>query len=194
MRNFCKFLQKQKLTQIRKRQEKKQCVVFFFQQFFVTDRLEISRKFAWELEFCKYKQFPEFNRSEYHSRMQLSDFKKIYFWEWSHRFLGRFIGIAFTLPLVYYIYKGYINRQMYDGLLSLFGLGASQGLVGWWMVKSGLYESGNDTYNNLPKVSPYRLSTHLTFAFLIYCLLLYHGMNSYARNNKLLRMIVDFNV
>lgn len=147
----------------------------------------------WEFEFDKYKQYPEFQRSQFHSTFTLSDFQKIYFWEYSHRMYGRLIGFAFTLPLGYYIYKGYINRSMYSRLFGLFALGASQGLIGWWMVRSGLFETGNNTYNNLPKVSPYRLSTHLTFAFLIYGLLLWNGMGIYAKRNSLLQKIVEFN-
>eukprot|EP01084_Bolivina_argentea_P231512 390406_1 len=105
----------------------------------------------WENEFAKYQQFPEFKRIN--QDMTLSEFKKIYFWEYSHRMYGRFIGLAFTLPLIYYAGRGYISPQLYKRLGVLFVLGASQGLVGWWMVKSGLKEEGNRTYNDLPRVS-----------------------------------------
>ena len=126
--------------------------------------------------------------------MTLSEFKKIYAWEYGHRMYGRVIGLSFTLPFIYYTYKGYINRTMYKRLGLLFGIGFSQGLVGWWMVKSGLKEHGNETYNNLPKVSPYRLATHLGVAFFIYMGLLYNGMYSYSQRNTILHALNELNI
>eukprot|EP01083_Nonionella_stella_P233659 823031_1 len=112
--------------------------------------------------------------------MSLSEFKSIYKWEYSHRMYGRFIGFAFTVPFIYYATRGYISKHLYKRLGVLFALGFSQGLIGWWMVKSGLEEAGNNTYNNLPRVSPYRLATHLGFAFILYIGLLYNGMYVYS--------------
>ena len=117
--------------------------------------------------------------------MTLKEFKTIYWWEYSHRMYGRFIGLAFTVPLIYYSIKRYISPQLYKRLGVLFGLGASQGFIGWWMVRSGLKEEGNETYNDLPRVSPYRLATHLGFAFVLYVGLMYNGMYIYSQRNMI---------
>lgn len=81
----------------------------------------------WELEFKKYQEFPEFRRIN--QNMSLSEFKSIYKWEYGHRMYGRFIGFAFTLPLLYYGIRGYISPQIYKRLGMLFVLGASQGII-----------------------------------------------------------------
>eukprot|EP01084_Bolivina_argentea_P049140 90419_1 len=137
----------------------------------------------WEQEFTKYQQYPEFKRVN--KDMSLSEFKSIYKWEYSHRMYGRFIGFAFTVPFIYYATRGYISKHLYKRLGVLFALGFSQGLIGWWMVKSGLEEAGNNTYNNLPRVSPYRLATHLGFAFILYIGLLYNGMYVYSQRQSI---------
>jgi len=114
----------------------------------------------------------------------MGDFKRIYAWEYGHRMYGRLIGCAFTLPLIYYALRRRLNPAMYGRLALLLGLGGSQGLIGWWMVRSGLSESGNATYNDLPRVSPYRLATHLGFAFALYSLLLYNGLAVFAQRSS----------
>jgi cytochrome c oxidase assembly protein subunit 15 len=92
--------------------------------------------------------------------MTLDEFKEIYYWEWSHRFLGRFIGAAFLLPFLFFLWRGWIAEGLRWRLWLIFGLGAVQGAVGWWMVASGLADR--------TEVSQYRLATHLVLAVGIY--------------------------
>jgi cytochrome c oxidase assembly protein subunit 15 len=111
----------------------------------------------WQEEFLKYQQIPEYqavNRG-----MTLSEFKGIFWWEWSHRLLGRVIGIAFFLPLLFFWATGRIERNLRPQLVAIFILGGLQGAVGWWMVASGLVERTD--------VSQYRLAAHLMLACLI---------------------------
>ncbi|GFP84963.1 cytochrome c oxidase assembly protein cox15 [Phtheirospermum japonicum] len=98
--------------------------------------------------------------------MHLDDFKFIYWMEYAHRMWGRALGIMFALPFSYFLRKGYITPQLGFRLSGLFALGAGQGLIGWWMVKSGLEEPVSEYAE--PRVSPYRLAAHLTSAFVIY--------------------------
>ncbi|KAK9077403.1 hypothetical protein SSX86_005740 [Deinandra increscens subsp. villosa] len=119
----------------------------------------------WLIEFEKYKQSPEFKRVN--RKMNIDDFKFIYWMEYAHRMWGRALGIMFALPFSYFIRKGYINLRLGVRLAGLFALGGGQGLIGWWMVKSGLEEPPSE-YSQ-PRVSPYRLAAHLTSAFVIYC-------------------------
>jgi len=90
--------------------------------------------------------------------MTLSQFKTIFWWEWSHRLLGRVIGVAFLLPFLWFLWRGALSAELRRRLWLIFGLGALQGAVGWWMVASGLSER--------VEVSQYRLATHLALAFL----------------------------
>ncbi|VVB16173.1 unnamed protein product [Arabis nemorensis] len=120
---------------------------------------------AWAKEFEKYKQSPEYKRVN--KGMNLEDFKFIYWMEYAHRMWGRGLGIMFALPFSYFLRKGYITLRLGVKLSGLFALGAGQGFIGWWMVKSGLEEPPSE-YSQ-PRVSPYRLAAHLTSAFAIYC-------------------------
>lgn len=113
----------------------------------------------WAVEFEKYKAFPEFQRVNRH--MSLDEFKPIYFMEWFHRFWGRAIGVAFGLPMLYYTATKAIPRPLWGRFGLLLGLGAAQGGVGWWMVKSGL-EHERFGEHAIPRVSPYRLATHVS--------------------------------
>ena len=123
----------------------------------------------WEVEFGKYKRSPEFRKCN--ASMTLEEFKFIYWMEYAHRMWGRGLGIAFGLPLLYFGFKGYITRRLAIPLSLLFVAGGCQGFIGWWMVKSGLNEP---LYHyEIPRVSPYRLATHLTSAFAIYTGLLW---------------------
>ncbi len=118
---------------------------------------------AWATEFAKYRITPQY---ELQNRgMSLSEFKEIYWWEWGHRFLGRLVGIVFALPLVWFLMRRELPRRMLPGLLVIFGLGALQGAIGWWMVASGLVDRTS--------VAPYRLAVHLTLAFVILAALLW---------------------
>jgi len=109
---------------------------------------------AWQSEFQKYQQIPEFMAE--HSDMDIAGFKTIYFWEWSHRQLGRLIGLAYALPFFYWkLPSGQALKFL--SILLLIGV---QGAIGWWMVASGLV-------NDRVDVSQYRLATHLGVAFII---------------------------
>ncbi|OWM85928.1 hypothetical protein CDL15_Pgr012178 [Punica granatum] len=119
----------------------------------------------WLKEFEKYKQSPEYK--QVNRGMSIEDFKFIYWMEYAHRMWGRALGIMFALPFSYFLRKGYITVRLGLKLSALFALGAGQGLIGWWMVKSGLEEPPSEYVQ--PRVSPYRLAAHLTSAFAIYC-------------------------
>lgn len=109
---------------------------------------------AWLAEFEKYKQIPQY--SQVFPNMALSDFKFIYYWEWSHRLLGRLIGVAFALPLLWFWLRGQVKGKLRWQLPGLLALGGLQGAVGWWMVASGL--AGRT------EVAPERLMIHLILA------------------------------
>ncbi len=125
----------------------------------ITGALPPLNEAAWLSEFDKYKQIPEFLEINGPAGMTLVDFKFIYFWEWIHRLLGRLIGIAFALPLVWFAFKRAIPEGYGLRLTVLLCLGGMQGVIGWWMVTSGLTERTD--------VSHFRLATHLLTAFLI---------------------------
>lgn len=124
----------------------------------------------WDAEFAKYKESPEYKKTN--TWMTVDDFKFIYWMEWGHRQWGRALGGYFVLPLAYFAAKGWVTRSLATRLATFFGLGAAQGAIGWWMVKSGLVEDA-DNPTNAPRVSPYRLATHLTGAFTIYVAMLW---------------------
>jgi heme a synthase len=129
----------------------------------VTGALPPMSDQAWHAEFAKYKTIPQYQ--ELNRGMSLEQFKFIYWWEWGHRQLGRLIGVAFLLPFVWFLWKGWIERELRSRLWVIFGLGAVQGAVGWWMVSSGLVER--------LRVSQYRLAFHLTLACAIFAMLLW---------------------
>lgn len=112
----------------------------------------------WVEEFELYKQYPEYQKLHYH--FDLEDFKGIYFWEWFHRFIGRFIGIVFIVPFLYFLITRQLSRSTIKKSLVLLALGAFQGFLGWYMVKSGLVD--------VPAVSHYRLAAHLMTAFITF--------------------------
>jgi cytochrome c oxidase assembly protein subunit 15 len=121
----------------------------------VTGALPPLSEAAWVEAFDAYRHSPQFVHQN--SWMQLSDFKQIYFWEYVHRLLGRLIGLATLLPWLYFALRGYMTRKVAAQTFGLLILGGLQGLLGWWMVKSGLI--------NEPRVSHYRLAAHLILAF-----------------------------
>jgi cytochrome c oxidase assembly protein subunit 15 len=117
----------------------------------------------WQDAFQKYQQIPEYkviNRG-----MRLAEFKEIYWWEWAHRFLGRFIGLAFFLPFAVFWLIGAIPKGLMPRLIGIFVLGGLQGALGWFMVMSGLSERTD--------VSQYRLTAHLSVAVLIFAAVLW---------------------
>jgi cytochrome c oxidase assembly protein subunit 15 len=113
---------------------------------------------AWQETFDKYRQFPEYQKVN--RGMSLGDFKSIFLFEYLHRLLGRLIGVLFLLPLLYFAWRGWLRRGLTPRLVVLFFLGGCQGLLGWYMVKSGLVDN--------PRVSQYRLTAHLGLAVAIY--------------------------
>lgn len=124
----------------------------------VTGILPPMTETAWEDAFAKYKQYPEYR--EINAGMTLDEFKSIFWLEFVHRLWGRAIGVAFLIPFVYFLARGRIDRWLAPRLALIFLLGALQGAMGWYMVKSGLVDR--------PDVSHYRLTVHLAAAFVIY--------------------------
>jgi cytochrome c oxidase assembly protein subunit 15 len=124
----------------------------------VTGALPPLGQSEWEQAFEAYKLIPQY--SQLNAGMSLSDFKTIFWWEWSHRLLGRVIGAVYLLPFLYFLWRGGMSAELKRRLWLIFGLGALQGAVGWWMVASGLSER--------VEVSQYRLATHLVLALLIF--------------------------
>lgn len=126
----------------------------------VTGAIPPLSEAAWQAEFEKYQQIPEYRLQN--RGMSLSEFKSIYRWEWGHRLLGRLIGFVVLIPMLVFAFKGQITRRLGRRLLLLLGFGAFQGALGWWMVSSGL--GGLDDRLD---VSAYRLATHMGMALLI---------------------------
>mmetsp|Transcript_9831 Transcript_9831/g.15533 ORF Transcript_9831/g.15533 Transcript_9831/m.15533 type:complete len:460 (-) Transcript_9831:62-1441(-) len=131
---------------------------------------------GWEMEFQKYKQFPEYQKLN--EDLSLSEFKWIWYMEWGHRMAGRVTGMVFALPLVYMVGRGVMPGRLAPRLAGLFALGGCQGLIGWWMVKSGL--DGKERFGGEGRVSPYRLATHLSMAFILYTALLNTAFGSHT--------------
>jgi cytochrome c oxidase assembly protein subunit 15 len=111
----------------------------------------------WEQAFDAYKQYPEFQKINGH--MDLEQFKGIFYWEFGHRLLGRVIGLVYFIPFVIFLALGRIEKRWKPQLMIAFVLGGLQGLMGWYMVKSGLVD--------VPRVSHFRLAAHLLLAILI---------------------------
>jgi len=124
----------------------------------VTGALPPLGEAQWQDAFEAYKKIPQYHALN--ASMNLAEFKTIFWWEWSHRLLGRLIGILYLLPFLYFLWRGALAAELKRPLWIIFGLGALQGAVGWWMVASGLSER--------IEVSHYRLATHLVLALLIY--------------------------
>lgn len=115
--------------------------------------------------------------------MTLSEFKSIYYMEWTHRLWGRFVGLSFAIPALYFIARRKVSRPMALRITGIAGLIGFQGLLGWWMVKSGLKDDLFATGSH-PRVSQYRLVAHLGTAFLCYSAMLWNGL-SILRTHKL---------
>ncbi|MEH6536566.1 MAG: COX15/CtaA family protein [Psychroserpens sp.] len=140
----------------------------------------------WQDAFDLYKEYPEYQKLNNHFSLQ--DFKDIYFWEWSHRVLGRFIGLVFFLPFLYFLIKKQLSKSTIKKSIILLGLGAFQGFLGWYMVKSGLVDD--------PDVSHYRLAAHLTTAFITFAYTFWVALDLMFPNkkqiNKKFRTLVRF--
>lgn len=112
----------------------------------------------WTAEFNAYKAYPEYQKVN--MGMSLEEFKNIFFWEYSHRVLGRLIGVVFAIPFFFFLFRKKVKRSLKPHLWAMLVLGGCQGLLGWYMVKSGLVDQ--------PDVSHYRLTAHLGLAVIIY--------------------------
>ena len=135
----------------------------------------------WQETFLLYQQFPEYQLKNFN--MSLDEFKSIFWFEYGHRLLGRSIGMIFLLPFLFFLFRGKIEKSLTPKLIIMFVLGGLQGLMGWYMVKSGLV--------NDPHVSQYRLTAHLGLAVVIYAYmfwvalgLLYPKINDVANNTN----------
>jgi heme a synthase len=136
----------------------------------VTGALPPLSEADWAAEFARYRQIPQY--SQLNAGMSLSDFKAIYWWEWSHRLLGRLTGVVFFLPFVWFAVRRQLPRRLFIRLGGIFLLGGLQGLVGWWMVASGL--------SHRVSVAPERLMVHLGLAFALLGLLLWTAFDAWA--------------
>jgi cytochrome c oxidase assembly protein subunit 15 len=121
----------------------------------------------WEAELEAYRASPEYQ--QVNRGMSLGEFKTIFFWEYVHRLLGRFIGLAFALPLAWFAWKRAIPRGYGWRLTALLALGGLQGAIGWWMVASGLVDR--------PEVSHIRLAVHLLAALFIFAGLIWTALD-----------------
>ena len=131
----------------------------------------------WQRVFDLYRQTPEYRLIN--AGMSLSEFKEIFFWEWLHRLWGRLIGVAYALPLAVFWVRGSIGRRLRPRLLILLVLGGAQGVLGWYMVASGLVDR--------PSVSHYRLAAHLGLALVIFALLVWTALDILARTTPAAR-------
>src|SRR4051812_13929838 len=129
----------------------------------VTGALPPLTDAQWAQAFEGYKAIPQYR--ELNAGMSLTEFKTIFWWEWSHRLLGRVIGVAYLLPFLFFLWRGALSAELKRRLWLIFGLGALQGAVGWWMVASGLSQR--------VEVSQYRLATHLVLALLIFAVIVW---------------------
>ncbi|KAJ5164320.1 Heme A synthase type 2 [Penicillium coprophilum] len=148
----------------------------------VTGSLPPMNAEHWEDEFAKYRASPEFQLLN--PNMTLSEFKSIYYMEWIHRLWGRFVGISFVLPAVYFVARKKVSTPMALRLFGIAGLIGFQGFLGWWMVKSGLKD---DLFapGSHPRVSQYRLTAHLGAAFVCYVAMLWNGL-AILRSHRLM--------
>ncbi len=128
----------------------------------------------WQEAFDLYKQYPEYQKLNTH--FTLEDFKDIYFWEWIHRVIGRFIGLVFVIPFLYFIIRKQLRRATIKKSIVLLFLGGFQGFLGWYMVKSGLVDN--------PDVSHYRLAMHLTTAFITFAYTFWVALDLMFPNKK----------
>ncbi|MBK0369854.1 COX15/CtaA family protein [Flavobacterium agrisoli] len=135
----------------------------------VTDTFPPLTEAKWQAAFEEYKKFPEYQKTNIHNDFQLADYKFIYFWEWFHRFIGRIIGLVFLVPFIYFLFKKRLDSATIKKCIILLAMGGFQGFLGWFMVKSGLIDN--------PDVSHFRLSLHLTFAFITFAYTLWVALD-----------------
>jgi len=138
----------------------------------VTGWLPPLSQTEWERIFADYRNSPQYRIVN--EGMTLAQFKSIFWWEYIHRLWGRLTGLVFFVPFLWFLLRGRIGRDLLPRLLAMFVLGGLQGLLGWYMVKSGLVDR--------PEVSQYRLAAHLGLAVAIYGLILWTALNLIERN------------
>lgn len=136
----------------------------------VTGAIPPLSEAQWREEFALYQQIPQYQ--QVNKGMSLEAFKSIYWWEWGHRFLGRLVGLVFAVPFVWFLVRGELPRRLIWRCAALFVLGGLQGLVGWWMVASGLSERVS--------VAPERLAVHLGLAFALLGALVWTALDAFA--------------
>lgn len=141
----------------------------------------------WQHAFDQYKQFPQYQKQNY--GMDMAQFKQIFFWEYLHRLLGRFIGLVFLLPFIFFYFKRKLSKPLIKKLLVIFALGALQGFMGWYMVKSGL--------NDNPHVSHFRLAIHQGLALLLivsilWTILTLHDNKNTTENDQSSVLLIPF--
>ena len=148
----------------------------------VTGSIPPTNNGDWDSEFAKYRSSPEFKLLN--PNMTLTEFKSIYYMEWIHRQWGRILGMSFVVPLIYFIARRRMSAPMAIKTVGIAGFLGFQGVLGWWMVKSGLKD---DLFapGSHPRVSQYRLTAHLGGAFICYTAMLWNGL-SILRAHKLL--------
>jgi cytochrome c oxidase assembly protein subunit 15 len=145
----------------------------------VTDTFPPLTEDKWSQAFEEYKKFPEYQKINIHNDFTLSDYKFIYFWEWFHRFIGRIIGLVFLIPFLYFLIKKRLSSETIKKCVVLLGMGAFQGFLGWFMVRSGLIDN--------PDVSHFRLALHLTFAFITFAYTLWVSLDLiYPNKNEVI--------
>ncbi len=130
----------------------------------------------WQAEFAAYQKIPQFIEVNGPAGMTLTDYKVIFFWEWLHRLLGRIIGLAFAVPLLWFWLRGNIPAGYKPRLLTLLAMGGLQGVVGWWMVSSGLTQD--------VKVSHFRLAVHLMLALATMACIIWTALDLRALNRS----------
>jgi cytochrome c oxidase assembly protein subunit 15 len=133
----------------------------------ISGTLPPMNELQWQDAFDLYKQYPEYQKIN--QDFTLQDFKDIYFWEWLHRFIGRFLGVVFIIPFLYFLIKKQLTKATINKSILLLVLGGFQGFLGWYMVKSGLVDR--------PDVSHYRLALHLTTAFITFSFALWIALD-----------------
>jgi len=138
---------------------------------------------AWQAEFAKYQGTPQYdllNRG-----MGLAAFKTIYWWEWTHRLLGRLIGVVFAVPFLAFLWQRRIDRALAGRLAVIFLLGGAQGALGWWMVQSGLEPTR-------VAVSQYRLAAHLGLAIVLFGYVLWTALEVIGARQTSVRTAAGF--
>jgi cytochrome c oxidase assembly protein subunit 15 len=128
----------------------------------------------WADEFARYQQIPQYKLINH--GMSLAQFQVLYWWEWAHRLLGRIVGVVFAVPFLWFLIRRELPRRLIWRCVVLFALGGLQGLIGWWMVVSGLEARVS--------VAPERLAIHLGAALILFVALIWTGLEALAGESR----------